>query len=111
MTTLVLPEVLNPTQQRQGHDFAVDVLDRLPLVTAPAGPAGFPRTTAEGQSRNELVHTLFRGSQFSRPEKTRIGPVAVPARVRTGSLDPSGACPWRLALGPIQPALNGCFTL
>ncbi|MEF8842297.1 MAG: hypothetical protein V5A62_11830 [Haloarculaceae archaeon] len=29
VTTLVLPEVLNPTQQRQGHDFTVDVLDRL----------------------------------------------------------------------------------
>jgi predicted nucleic acid-binding protein len=29
VTTLVLPEVLNPIQQRQGHDFAVDVLDRL----------------------------------------------------------------------------------
>lgn len=29
VSTLVLPEVLNPTQQRQGHDYALDVLDRL----------------------------------------------------------------------------------
>lgn len=29
VTTLVLPEVLNPTQKREGHDYALDVLGRL----------------------------------------------------------------------------------
>lgn len=29
VTTLVLPEVLNPTQKREGHEYALDVLDRL----------------------------------------------------------------------------------
>lgn len=29
LTTFVLPEVLNPTLQREGHDYALDVRDRL----------------------------------------------------------------------------------
>jgi hypothetical protein len=55
VTTLVLPEVLNPTQHRRGHDFAVDVLERL------SESSGF---TVEHPTQEEIARgeALFHGA-------------------------------------------------